>query len=99
MASAVYVRKKKGEIRLCVDYRELSKWTHKDTYPLPLIDEVQDRLSGDTVFTKLDWHSGYWQVPVNQEDPLEYIPKADEHCNEGATVRDHLPGRCTHSLP
>ncbi|KAL5479377.1 hypothetical protein EMCRGX_G022895 [Ephydatia muelleri] len=39
-----------------------------DAYPLPLIDEVQDRLSGDTVFTKLDLHSGYWQVPVNQED-------------------------------
>ena len=68
MAPAVYVRKKTGEIRLCVDYRELNKRTHKDDYPLPLIDEVQDRLSGDTVFTKLDLHSGYWQVPVNQED-------------------------------
>ena len=68
MAPAVYVRKKTGEIRLCVDYRELNKRTHKDAYPLPLIDEVQDRLSGDTVFTKLDLHSGYWQVPVNQED-------------------------------
>eukprot|EP00731_Ephydatia_muelleri_P039299 Em1355g1a len=65
MAPAVYVRKKTGEIRLCVDYRELNKRTHKDAYPLPLIDEVQDRLSGDTV---LDLHSGYWQVPVNQED-------------------------------
>eukprot|EP00731_Ephydatia_muelleri_P008077 Em0004g415a len=118
MAPAVYVRKKTGEIRLCVDYRELNKRTHKDAYPLPLIDEVQDRLSGDTV---LDLHSGYWQVPVNQEDQektafspgpvpiqkdaiwsmwgLEYIPKADEHSNEGATVRDHLPGRCTHPLP
>ncbi|KAL5509968.1 hypothetical protein EMCRGX_G005423 [Ephydatia muelleri] len=64
----VYVRKKTGEIRLYVDYRELNKRTHKDAYPLPLIDEVQDRLSGDTVFTKLDLHSGYWQVPVNQED-------------------------------
>ena len=68
MAPAVYVRKKTGEIRLCVDYRELNKRTHKDAYPLPLIDEVQDRLSGDTVFTKLDLHSGYWQVPVNKED-------------------------------
>ena len=58
MAPAVYVRKKTDEIRLCVDYRELNKWTHKDAYPLPLIDEVQDRLSGDTVFTKLDLHRG-----------------------------------------
>ena len=71
MAPAVYVQKKTGEIRLCVDYRELNKRTHKDAYPLPLIDEVQDRLSGDTEFTKLDLHSGYWQVPVNQEDQVK----------------------------
>ena len=45
-APAVYVRKKTGEIRLCVDYRALNKQTQKDAYPLPLIDEVQDRLAG-----------------------------------------------------
>ena len=68
MAPAVYVRKKTGELRLCVDYRELNKRTHKDAYPLPLVDEVQDRLSGSVIFSKLDLQSGYWQVPVDHVD-------------------------------
>ncbi|KAL5516749.1 hypothetical protein EMCRGX_G002156 [Ephydatia muelleri] len=68
MAPAVYVRKKSGELRLCVDYRELNKRTHKDAYPLPLVDEVQDRLSGSVIFSKLDLQSGYWQVPVDGVD-------------------------------
>ena len=65
MAPAVCVRKKTGEIRLCVDYRELNKRTTKDAYPLPLPDEVQDRLSGATI---LDLQSGYFQLPVHPED-------------------------------
>eukprot|EP00731_Ephydatia_muelleri_P021178 Em0013g905a len=68
MAPAVYVRKKSGELRLCVDYRELNKRTHKDAYPLPLVDEVQDRLSGSVIFSQLDLQSGYWQVPVDCVD-------------------------------
>ena len=51
-----------------IDYRELNKRTTKDSYPLPLPDEVQDRLSGSTVFSILDLHSGYWQLPVNSVD-------------------------------
>eukprot|EP00731_Ephydatia_muelleri_P024338 Em0016g609a len=68
LAPAVYVRKKTGDIRLCVDYRELNKKTTKDAYPLPLIDEVQDQLSGSAVFSKLDLQSGYWQLPVDPND-------------------------------
>ncbi|KAL5496314.1 hypothetical protein EMCRGX_G012570 [Ephydatia muelleri] len=68
MAPAVYVRKKSGELCLCVDYRKLNKRTHKDAYPLPLVDEVQDRLSGSVIFSKLDLQSGYWQVPVDCVD-------------------------------
>ena len=68
MAPAVFVRKKSGEIRLCIDYRELNKQTTKDAYPLPLPDEVQDQLSSSTVFSTLDLQSGYWQVPVNPAD-------------------------------
>ena len=66
LAPPVYTRKKTGEIRLCADYREVNKRT---AYPLPcMIDEVQDRLSGATVFSKLDLQYGYWQVPVDPRD-------------------------------
>ena len=68
MAPAVFVPKKSGDLRLCVDYRELNKRTTKDAYPLPLPDEVQDRLSGSTVFSTLDLQSGYWQLPVSPTD-------------------------------
>ena len=68
MAPAVFVPKKSGEIRLCIDYRELNKKTTKDAYPLPLPDEVQDRLAGSTVFSTLDLQCGYWQMPVNPGD-------------------------------
>ena len=60
MAPAVFVPKKSGDLHICIDYRELNKQTTKDAYPLPLPDEVQDRLEGSTIFSTLDLHSGYW---------------------------------------
>ena len=68
MAPAMFVRKKTGDLCLCVDYRELNKKTVKDAYPLPLPDEVQDRLAGATIFTTLDLQCGYWQMPINLSD-------------------------------
>ena len=77
MAPAVFVLKKSCDLWLCIDYRELNKTyksqelnkrTVKDAYPLPLPDEVQDRLSGSTVFSTLDLQSGYWQLPVSPTD-------------------------------
>ena len=65
--SSIYSQKN-GDIRLCVDYHELNKRTVKDTYPLPLPDEVQDQLAGSVVFSTLDLQSGYWQLPVHPED-------------------------------
>ena len=65
MTPAVFVLKKSGVLRMCIDYRELNKKTRKDLYPLPLPDKVQDKLSGSTIFSTL---SGYWQLPVNPED-------------------------------
>ena len=60
LAPAVYVPKKNGELRICIDYRELNKRTVKDANPLPLPDEVQDRLAGANVFSKMDLQSVYW---------------------------------------
>ena len=68
MAPTVFVRKKSGEICLCVDYRELNKKTAKDAYPLPLPDEVQDKLRESMIFSTSDLQSGYWQLPVAPED-------------------------------
>ena len=68
MAPAVFVRKKNGEVRMCVDYRELNKKTVKDAYPLPRPDEIQDQLMGSTIFSTLDLTSGYWQLLVHAAD-------------------------------
>jgi len=68
MAPAVFIRKKNGEVRLCVDYRELNQCTVKDAYPIPRPDEIQDCLMGCTVFSTLDLRSGYWQLPVHHND-------------------------------
>ena len=65
MAPTVFVPKKLGELRICVDYRSLNKQTARDSYPLP---EVQDRLNSVAVFSTLDLHSGYWQLPVAEAD-------------------------------
>lgn len=71
MAPTVFVPKKSGQLRICIDYRELNKRTTKDSYPLPLPDEVQDQLAGSTVVSTLDLHSGYWQLPVSPSDQEE----------------------------
>ena len=68
MSPAVFVRKKNGDVRICVDYRALNKQIIKDAYPLPRPDEIQDRLAGCTIFSTLDLRSGYWQLPVHKED-------------------------------
>ena len=68
MAPCVYVPKKNGELRICVDYRELNKRTAKNSYPLPLPDEVQDRIGNAQVYSKFDCRKGFWQVPVAAED-------------------------------
>jgi len=68
MAPAVFVPKKSGQPRICVDYRELDKRPTKDSYLLSLPDEMQDRLARSTIFSTLDLHSGYWQLPVSTAD-------------------------------
>ncbi|KAL4026376.1 hypothetical protein IC575_014805 [Cucumis melo] len=70
-APVLFVKKKDGSMRLCIDYRELNKVTVKNRYPLPRIDDLFDQLQGATVFSKIDLRSGYHQLRIKNED----IPK------------------------
>ena len=64
----VLVRKKDGTWRYCIDFRAVNNVTVKDAYPLPLIEECIDSLAGKKWFCTLDMNSGYWQIPVAEED-------------------------------
>ncbi|CAF4364857.1 unnamed protein product, partial [Didymodactylos carnosus] len=68
-ASPVVLIKKKDEsTRFCVDYRKLNNITKKDSYPLPHMGETINRLGGHQYFTKLDLKSGYFQIPIQEDD-------------------------------
>ena len=70
-APVLFVKKKDGFMRLCIDYRELNKVTVRNRYPLPWIDDLFDQLQGACVFSKIDLRSGYHQLRVRDED----VPK------------------------
>lgn len=61
---ALFVKKKEGSLRLCIDYRQLNRVTIKNRYPLPRIDDLFDQLRGSTCFSKIDLQSGYHQLRV-----------------------------------
>jgi hypothetical protein len=68
---ALFLKKKDGSLRLCVDYRPLNAVTIKNKYPLPRIDVLFDQLAGAKVFSKIDLRSGYHQIKIRPCD----IPK------------------------
>nr|GFB77034.1 hypothetical protein [Tanacetum cinerariifolium] len=72
-APVLFVKKKDGSFRMCIDYRELSKLTVKNRYPLPKIDDLFDQLQGSSIYSKIDLRSGYHQLRVREQD----IPKTE----------------------
>ncbi|GJU55399.1 putative reverse transcriptase domain-containing protein [Tanacetum coccineum] len=70
-APVLFVKKKDGSFRVCIDYRELNKLTIKNRYLIPRIDDLFDQLQGSQFFSKIDLRSGYHQLRVHEDD----IPK------------------------
>lgn len=63
-APILFAPKKDGSLRLCVDYRGLNNITIKNRYPLPLVGEIMDRLSGATIYTQLDLRNAYHRLRI-----------------------------------
>jgi hypothetical protein len=78
-APVLFVQKKDGSLRMCIDYRALNKITVRDRYPLPRIDDLFDKLQGCRYFTSLDLQSGYHQIRITPED----VPKTAFHTPTG----------------
>ena len=70
-ASVLFVKKKNGTLRMCIDYRQLNKVTINNKYPLPRIDDLFDELQGSSFFFKIDLRSGYHQLRVSDRN----VPK------------------------
>ncbi|KAJ0442506.1 putative nucleotidyltransferase, Ribonuclease H [Helianthus annuus] len=70
-APVLFVKKKDGSFRMCIDYCELNKLTIKNRYPLPRIDDLFDQLQGSSFYSKIDLRSGYHQLRIQEES----IPK------------------------
>lgn len=75
----ILVKKKTGDYRLCVDYRKLNSATIKDKYPLPIIEDQIEKLTGKRYFTSLDLSQGFYQIPMDKDS----VPKTGFVTPEG----------------
>jgi hypothetical protein len=79
-APVLFVKKKDGNMRLCVDYRALNEVNIKNKYPLPQIDDLFDQLKGAKFFSKIDLRSGYYQLKIRPEDvPKTFVTRYGQY--------------------
>jgi len=67
-APVLFVKKKDGTFKMCIDYRKLNKLTIKNRYPLPRIDDLFDQVRGASIFSKINLRTGYYQLRIKEED-------------------------------
>jgi hypothetical protein len=78
-APVIFVEKKDGTERMCIDYQLLNEVTIKNKYPLPRIEDLFDQMKGASMFSKIDLRSGYHQLKIRESD----IPKTSFHTRYG----------------
>ena len=69
-APLLFVKKKDEYLRMCTEYHQLNKFTIKNKYPLPRIDDLFDQLQGASYFSKIDLRSGYHQLRMRREEDI-----------------------------
>jgi hypothetical protein len=75
----LFVEKKDGTQRMCIDYRSLNELTIKNKYPLLWIEDLFDQMKGASLFSKIDFRSGYHQLKIRESN----IPKTAFHIRYG----------------